>query len=123
MTVTVRPASENNLYRWFRIYVAKDGEHYTLIRFRPDIGTVKVDRTHSDFPHDIVNVREFPVNADNGTIKIRIVMDRYSIELFINDGEQAASFVLYTPMDAGAISFASDGAVFADVEKYELKMQ
>ena len=123
MTVTVRPASENNLYRWFRIYVAKDGEHYTLIRFRPDIGTVKVDRTHSGFPHDIVNVREFPVNADNGTIKFRIVMDRYSMELFINDGEQAASFVLYTPMDAGAISFASDGAVFADVEKYELKMQ
>jgi len=121
LTVTVRPANEDNMYRWFRIYVAKDGEHYTLIRFRPDVRTVKVDRTHSGFPHDIVNVREFPVNADKGVIKFRVIMDRYSLELFVNDGEQAASFVLYTPVEAGAISFASDGIVFADIEKYELK--
>ena len=46
-----------------------------------------------------------------------------SFYAYAQDGEQAASFVLYTPLEAGAISFASDGAVFADVEKYELKMQ
>jgi beta-fructofuranosidase len=47
-------------------------------------------------------------------------MDRYSLELFINDGEQAASFVLYTPMEASAVSFSSDGSVLLDVEKYDL---
>ena len=48
-------------------------------------------------------------------------MDRYSLELFVNDGKQAASFILYTPVEAGAISFASDDIVFADIEKYELR--
>jgi beta-fructofuranosidase len=123
MTVSIRPVNVSNLYKWFRIYVAKDGEHYTLIRFRPDVGTVKVDRTHSGFPHDIVNIREFPVNAVNGMIKFRIILDRYSLELFVNDGEQAASFVLYTPAEAGAITFSSDGNVIADIVKYELKME
>ena len=35
MTVTVRPIGKDS-YRWFRIRVAKDGEHETIIRYRPD---------------------------------------------------------------------------------------
>ena len=79
-----------------------------------------MDRTHSGFPHDIVNIREFHVNAPDKELKLRIVMDRYSMELFVNDGEQAASFVLYTPQQAEAISFSADGNALIDVEKYEL---
>lgn len=122
MTVTVRPGNESSPYKWFRLYVARDGEHFTMIRFRPDTSTIKVDRTHSGFPHDIVNIREFPVRTHNGELKLRVVMDRYSLELFVNDGESAASFVLYTPEEAGAVSFSSDGAVLLDVEKYDLEM-
>ena len=123
MTVTVRPGNDRNIYKWFRLYVAKDGENFTMIRYRPDIGTLKVDRTHSGFPHDIVNIREFPVRQKDGEIKIRVVMDRYSMELFVNDGEQAASFVLYTPQEANAVSFSSDGSVLVDVEKYDLEIK
>lgn len=122
MTVTVRPGNESSPYKWFRLYVARDGEHFTMIRFRPDTSTIKVDRTHSGFPHDIVNIREFPVRTHNGELKLRVVMDRYSLELFVNDGESAASFVLYTPEEAGAVSFSSEGAVLLDVEKYDLEM-
>ena len=122
MTVTVRPGNESSPYKWFRLYVARDGEHFTLIRFRPDTSTIKVDRTHSGFPHDIVNTREFPARTHNGELKLRVIMDRYSLELFVNDGESAASFVLYTPVEATAVSFSSDGAVLVDVEKYDLEM-
>ena len=73
--------------------------------------------------HDIVNIREFPVRQKAGEIKIRVVMDRYSMELFVNDGEQAASFVLYTPQEANAVSFSSDGSVLVDVEKYDLEIR
>ena len=123
MTVTIRPGNESSMYKWFRLYVAKDGEHSTFIRYKPETGTVKVDRTHSGFPHDIVNTREFHVNARDGVLKLRVVLDRYSMELFVNDGEQAASFVLYTPQEAESISFSSDGNVLVDVEKYELIVQ
>ncbi|MBR4092119.1 MAG: GH32 C-terminal domain-containing protein, partial [Mogibacterium sp.] len=122
MTVTIHPSNEKDMYEWIRIYVANDGDKYTYIRFRPDKSTIKVDRTHSGFPHDIVNVREFPVDTIDGVLKLRIILDRYSLELFVNDGMQAASFILYTPIDASAISFSSKGNVLIDIEKYELEI-
>ena len=122
MTVTVRPVNRNNMYRYFKINVAKDGDHVTTIRHKTENNTVRVDRSRSGFPHDIVNVRDFPVFTPLDTLKIRIIMDRYSLELFVNDGEQAASFVLYTPISAASISFSADGAALLDVEKYDLEV-
>ena len=43
-------------------------------------------------------------------------------EVFVNDGEQAASTVIYTPLDAKSISFSCDGTVLMDVEKYDLEV-
>ena len=119
MTVTVRPTGEES-YRWFRIRVARDGEHETVIRYRPDQGTVKIDRTRSGLLHDIVHTRSFLVRCREGEIRLRIVMDRFSVEVFVNDGEQAASMVIYTRQEADAISFEAGGSVLMDVEKYDL---
>ena len=119
MTVSVRPIGKES-YRWFRIRVAKDGEHETIIRYRPDEGTIKIDRTRSGLPHDIVHTRSFLVRYQEGSIKLRIILDRFSLELFVNDGEQAASAVIYTRQEASAISFEAGGSVLMDVEKYDL---
>ena len=72
------------------------------------------------FPHDIVNIREFPVRLIDGNLKIRFIIDRYSMEMFVNDGEQAASFVLYAPENAESISFYCEGSSVIDIEKYDL---
>ena len=120
MTVTVRPAGGGAMYRWFRMDLARDIEHVTTVRYEPERGVVRVDRSRCGFPFDIVHVREFPVYPRRGSIKLRAVMDRHSLELFVNDGEQAASFVLHTPVSADAISFEADGEALMDVEKYEL---
>ena len=121
MTVTVRPAWETG-YRWFKVNVAKDGEHVTTIRYKPECSTLRVDRTRCGFPYDIVHVRDFLVRQQGGAIKLRLVMDRHSLEVFVNDGEQAATFVLYTPESAASISFEADGgAVLLDVEKFDLE--
>lgn len=122
MTVTVRPGNSNSMYRWFKINVAKDGDRFTSIRYKPETSILRVDRTHSGLPCDIVNVREFPVRPDNGCLKLRLIMDRYSLEVFVNDGEQAATSVIYTPLEAKSISFSVDGTVLVDVEKYELNV-
>ena len=47
-------------------------------------------------------------------------MDRFSLEVFVNDGEQAASAVIYTRQEACAISFEAGGPALMDVEKYDL---
>ena len=122
MTVTVRPGNEASMYRWFKINVARDGEHFTSIRFEPATNIIRIDRTQSGLPCDIVNVREFPVFAGNGELKLRLIMDRYSLEVFVNDGQQAATSVIYTPLDAKSISFSCDGTVLMDVEKYDLEV-
>ncbi len=120
MTVTVRPVSQSTLYNWFKINVAGDGEHMTTVRYKPACSTLRVDRTRCGFPHDIVNVRDFLVRPRQGEIKLRILLDKYSMEIFVNDGEQAATTVIYTDVSADAISFEADGSVIMDVEKYDL---
>ena len=119
MTVTVRPIGPER-YRWFRICVAKDGEHETIIRYRPDQGLLKLDRIRSGLPHDIVHTRSFLVRSRDGEIKLRIILDRCSLEVFVNDGEQAASAVIYTQQEADAITFEASGSALIDVEKYDL---
>ena len=109
------------MYRYFKVNVAKDGERVTMVRHKPENNTIRVDRSRSGFPHDIVNSRDFPVAAYD-ELKLRIILDRYSLEVFVNDGEQAASFVLYTPISADSISFSCDGAAIIDVEKYDLEV-
>lgn len=121
MTVTVRPGNRNHMYRYFKLNVAKDGERVTMIRHKPENNTIRVDRSRSGFPHDIVNVRDFPI-IPHDELKLRIIMDRYSLELFVNDGEQAASFVLYTPITADSISFSCEGSAIVDVVKYDLEV-
>jgi len=123
MTVNVRPAVQSGSYGCFKINVASDGEHKTTVRYRPGDGTVRIDRTRCGFPHDIVNVRDFLVRPRQGEIKLRLVLDKYSMELFVNDGEQAATSVIYTDVSADAISFESDGSVIMDVEKYDLMFE
>ncbi len=120
LTVTVRPANGSQMYRSFRLNLAKDGEHATCIRYKPESGIVRVDRSRCGFRHDIVHTRDFPVTSRCGCIKLRAVLDRHSLELFVNDGEQAASFILHTPLTADVISFEAEGEVFMDVEKYDL---
>ena len=120
MTVNVRPAAGSAMYRWFKLNLAKDGEHVTTIRFKPDQAIVRVDRSRCGYPFDIVHVRDFPVYSRHGSIKLRVIMDKRSLELFVNDGEQVASFVMYTPLNADVISFEADGEVHLDVEKYDL---
>ena len=97
-------------------------EERPVFHLKPESNLIRVDRTQSGLPCDIVNVRDFPVFSRNGELKLRLIMDRYSLEVFVNDGEQAASFVIYTPLEAKSIQFASDGLVVMDVEKYDLEM-
>ena len=120
MTVTVRPGDDKG-YRKFKIRFAKGDDNYTSVSFRPANGKVRMDRTFSGFGYDIVNNRSFLVDAKE-ELKIRIVMDRFSAELFFNDGAQAATTILYTPQHCDGISFEAEGNVLVDVEKYDLAL-
>ncbi len=121
MTVTVRPASRDS-YSCFRVHVAKDGEYVTTLRYKPGTSILKLDRTRSGSNADIVHTRSLLVRPRDGALKLRIILDRFSVEVFVNDGEQAASAVIFTRQEAAAISFDAVGSVLMDVEKYDIVM-
>ena len=107
-------------WRRFEIGVAKDETHGTKITLLPEAGLIRIDRTNSGTVNDVVHVREFPARFPDGEIRLRLLMDRYSLEIFVNGGEQAASLTLYTPPEADAITFASDVPASVTAEKYDL---
>ena len=67
-------------------------------------------------------LRKAAVRDQGGSIKIRIILDRFSVEIFVNDGEQVLSAILYTGQSADRISFFADGMVSMDIVKYDLIM-
>ena len=77
-----------------------------------------------DMTVELTNVegREFKVDVaqKHHAPKLHFIMDRYSVELFINDGEQTASVVIPTPLEANEIIFTSDEAATVNIEKYEI---
>ncbi len=121
LTITVRPMAEDS-YSLFRVKFAMGSQHYTSISYRPQESEVHLNRAHSGFDRDYNHKRKCLVRSQNGEIKLRILLDRFSAEIFVNDGEQVLSTVLYTPQTADGISFVADGDAIIDVEKYELLM-
>ena len=49
-----------------------------------------------------------------------MILDRFSVEVFVNDGEQVMTATMYTDQSADGISFFADGTVNMDVVKYDL---
>jgi beta-fructofuranosidase len=119
MTVYVRPAG-GKLYDNFTIKVAKSTEDYTSISYNPSSSILKFDRSNSGFRHDIIATREVLVRYQSGEIQLRIIMDRFSVEIFVNDGQQVISSTIYTPLEAESISFEANGMAIIDVEKYDI---
>ena len=57
---------------------------------------------------------------EEGKLTLRLLMDRESIELFINDGERAVTSLIPTPMEADGITFAADAPLRLSVEAHHL---
>lgn len=109
-------------YRKFALRFAQDARFHTGFSFRPHEGSVKIDRKFSGSRRAIIHQRRADVAHQNGSIRFRLILDRYSSEIFINDGEKVMSATIYTDMAADGISFFADGDVTMNVTKYELKV-
>ena len=119
MTVTVRPADDKG-FEVFRVKFAKGSQHYCALNYRASASTVRLSRTHAGFNRDFVHERKCMVRNQGGEIKLRIILDRFSAEIFVNDGEQAMTTTFYTPLSADGISFECSGQALVNVEKYDI---
>ena len=64
--------------------VACGDEYYTSVAYDPKKEVLCIDRSHSGYLFDILHRREIQVPPLNGAVTLRCVMDRFSLEIFIN---------------------------------------
>ena len=121
LTVDIRP-DQTDPFRSVTVTVAEAKDYSVTVRYCPAAGTVLVDRSRGGWPENVISQREFAVRDRNGAITLRFILDRYSLELFVNDGEQAASFAIFSPEEADGISFESEGGALVDIEQYTLEI-
>ena len=120
MELSVRPLDEDNMYRKFAVRFAQNDTYHTAVSFRPLESIVKIDRKFSGSRRAIIHQRRSRVASRNGEVKLRIILDMFSVEVFVNDGEHVLSATMYTEKEADGISFLVDGVATVDVVKYDL---
>lgn len=104
----------------FTLKIAQDDSHFTAFIFQPDDNLLTLDRSCSGLPNGQALSRTIPVRSRGGLLDLRLVLDRFSVEAFVNGGEQALSATLYTPQEASGISFQAQGQAVMDLEQYTL---
>lgn len=120
MELDIRPVENSNVYQKFAVRFAQDASCRTAVSFRPHESLLKIDRKFSGSRRAIIHQRRSLVRHHNGRIRLRLILDRFSAELFVNDGEQVLSATIYTDQGAEGISFFTNGLVNMDVVKYDL---
>lgn len=108
----------------FCIHFAHNEEYEMILQYNYSRKCLTIDRTNSGLVRDVVCRRKSAVEpakqGEGEILKLRILLDRYSAEVFVNDGEKAMSSVFFTPMEADGIVFESDGVAGINVTKYDI---
>lgn len=108
-------------YRSFLLTLAADETHETLLRYEQETGKLTIDRTRCGMCKDLISIRSIQfLEEERELVKFRILLDKNSIEVFVNDGAYVMSTLIYTPKKADKILFQTDGKMTLTIEKYDI---
>ncbi len=120
MDLSVTLQARDSACRRFTLKVAKDEKHYVQIRCDLARGELVFDRSHGGSHRDIAHTRHVRAEVRDGELKLRLLMDKESVELFIGDGERVVTSLIPTPLEAEGISFAADAPLTVSVTAHHL---
>ena len=124
MEIRLRPCGDD-LYRKFTLRFAegmvKGEKVFTEFSYEPETSLVTIDRSRAGAGSTSKTRRQVKAEERGGKLQIRLILDRLSAEVFINDGEQVLSNVIYTDGTAEDITFNVCGSAMIDVAKYRIK--
>ncbi len=120
LELTIRPDRSTVMYHSFAIRFMQNEQFYTELSYRPYESLLRIDRKFSGSRRAYIHQRRCYVPPRNGEIKLRLILDRFSAEVFINDGEQTMTATVLTELSANDISFHADGGIMMNVTKYDL---
>ncbi len=106
---------------YFYIHLASGGDYYTKLEYDYIRGTFSVDRRFSGTRKDAAHQRSVKVRERGGAIDLRVIMDKYIVEVFVNDGEEVLTSLLYTPLEYDNILFGGSSFEY-HAQKYDIEM-
>ena len=102
----------------FTVRFAEDEGHCVGLSFRPDSAVLTIDRSMSGQAEDMTKRRSVRVRDRKGCLDLRILLDKYSAEIFINGGEQVMSVTYHPPPEADGIIFEASGRAMIKAEAF-----
>lgn len=108
--------------RRFTVSLAVDEIHHTDVTYRPEEELLIVDRRYCGTQRAQAHISSTRVGCKDGVIRLRIILDRFSAEIFVNDGEKVLSTTIYTEQTADRITFSALGKAQFHITKYDLVM-
>ena len=109
-------------YNEFSIHFAGNEMFSTNLTYYKEKNMLEIDRTYSGMVRDAIGIRRVKVKGQKEKLKLRIILDKYSAEVFVNDGVQVLSTTFYTPAKAEDISFECDGTAIATIQKHTISV-
>ncbi len=120
LDINLRPAEGKPLYDRFTMYFAQNEQFHSSVSFRPRESLAEIDRKFSGSRRDCIHQRRCLVPGREGRIRLHVILDRFSAEIFINDGEKTMSAAILTDSAARGISFETDGQAVMDITRHTL---
>lgn len=120
LEIELEAADPDELYQKYSVHFAEDSNVHSSVSYKPQKQSLKIDRRASGIRRAFLTERAARIGSVNGRIKLRIILDRFSVEVFANDGENVLSMTLYTDQSADGISFHCDKPVRMKLTKYDL---
>lgn len=104
----------------FSIFFAQQQDRAVVLTWDNVHRTLTFDRSGWDAgARDTLAVQSFQVKGTG--LQMRILLDLYSVEIFLQDGIQTFSAVFYPPEEAQGISFACNGSVSLHIEAHRVQ--
>ena len=119
LKMSLKPAEGG--YSRFGMRFAEGEGCYTEFSYDPGTSEAVIDRSRSGPGSGGMVVRRTKVRDRGGALDLQVILDRYSAEIFINDGEQVLSVVIYTGREADDITFCVNGTAILDIAGYRIK--
>lgn len=118
MEVTIRPQEEKSLHS-FTINLAQSEKYKISLEYKAENHTLTFDRSKTEIRNAVCSQSVCKV-SDSQELKLRILLDTYSAEVFVNDGQQVMTNTFYIDPSAKKISFNSAGRAIINITKYDL---
>ena len=106
----------------FELSFAMDEKHCTKLIYRAKEGLLTIDRRRCGSRRAIIHTQDCLLKNCTEKLSLRVILDRFSAEIFINGGIQVMSVALPTPMDAKDIAFRARGNALLSLNKYDLEL-